>query len=625
MTSIRALFLIFVPTLMVAGCAHTNHTTADRAKPLIDVEPVNPWTHLDLRNDPQDVQFVIVTDRTGGHRPGVFPDAMRRLNLLQPEFVMSVGDLIEGYTEDRGQLEAEWDDFDGFLEALDMPFFYLPGNHDITNPVMADVWENRLGRSYYSFVYQDVLFVCMNSEDTQPSKISAEQTAWLEQTLADNADVRWTLVFVHKPLWVYTDAETGELQDTGWPQVEGLLRPRKHTVFAGHFHSYTKHVRNDSRYFVLATTGGGSGLMGPLYGQFDHVVWVTMTDAGPQIANLLLDGIWDEDIRTDEMARLVEPLLNGNAVVIDPILGDGEDFRGGNALVQLKNDADVPLHLTAQFFAHDLLIPSPAAIDIEIPPNSVELVTIDVTTSEARNIDALSPLQLDWRATYMQDEVQIPTIEGRSPFVVSRTYPLPRRETPAIIDGDFSDWGPLAFNIREPSEIDVDASSWMGPADCSWRFGVEIDDEYLYIAVDVTDERQIYLGAVAWAQDGIEVRVDGRPDPARSLGRDEHKVFVAISPGQTLDDMILGDRETMDQMGVRAIGIPTPTGHAYEMAIPLSYVVELQGPDWRQIRINIAVDDFDEETGPLAQLWWQPDWRDPTNYPASGTFERAAE
>ena len=99
MTSIRALFLIFVPTLMVAGCAHTNHTTADRAKPLIDVEPVNPWTHLDLRNDPQDFQFVIVTDRTGGHRPGVFPDAMRRLNLLQPEFVMSVGDLIEGFRD----------------------------------------------------------------------------------------------------------------------------------------------------------------------------------------------------------------------------------------------------------------------------------------------------------------------------------------------------------------------------------------------------------------------------------------------------------------------------------------------------------------------------------------------
>ncbi|MCH7944837.1 MAG: serine/threonine protein phosphatase, partial [Armatimonadetes bacterium] len=71
----------------------------DRSRPRIKVEALNPWTHLDLVNDPENFQFAIVTDRTGGHRAGVFPDAMRKLNLLQPEFVMSVGDPVEGYTE----------------------------------------------------------------------------------------------------------------------------------------------------------------------------------------------------------------------------------------------------------------------------------------------------------------------------------------------------------------------------------------------------------------------------------------------------------------------------------------------------------------------------------------------
>ena len=37
---------------------------------------------------------------------------------------------------------------------------------------------------------------------------------------------------------------------------------------------------------------------------------------------------------------------------------------------------------------------------------------------------------------------------------------------------------------------------------------------------------------------------------------------------------------------------------------------------------RIAVDDFDETTGPLAQLWWQPDWRDEAHFPGSGTFRR---
>ena len=64
---------------------------------------------------------------------------------------MSVGDLIEGGSEDREIVDAEWEEFVSFVEALEMPFFYVPGNHDISNQVMADVWQERFGRSYYSF------------------------------------------------------------------------------------------------------------------------------------------------------------------------------------------------------------------------------------------------------------------------------------------------------------------------------------------------------------------------------------------------------------------------------------------------------------------------------------------
>ena len=206
--------------LILALAALASAESADR--PRIEVERVNPWTHLDLRNDPGHFQFAIVADRTGGHREGVFADAVGKLNLLQPEFVMSVGDLIEGYTENRETLDAEWDEFDGFVDALDMPFFYLPGNHDISNEVMAEVWAERLGRAYYSFVYRDVLFVCLNSEDGEPANVGPEQRDWLAGVLAEHGDVRWTLVFVHKPLWNYAD--DGELRDTGWAEVEELLR-----------------------------------------------------------------------------------------------------------------------------------------------------------------------------------------------------------------------------------------------------------------------------------------------------------------------------------------------------------------------------------------------------------------
>src|SRR5262249_55882133 len=51
-------------------------------------------------------------------------------------------------------------------------------------------------------------------------------------------------------------------------------------------------------------TGGGSRLRGLRYGEFDHIVWVTVKkDAEPIFANLMLDGIVPENLQktiTDE-------------------------------------------------------------------------------------------------------------------------------------------------------------------------------------------------------------------------------------------------------------------------------------------------------------------------------------
>ncbi|MGL4419607.1 MAG: hypothetical protein ACRCZF_02985, partial [Gemmataceae bacterium] len=60
----------------------------------IDSAAKNPWTAKPVNNDNQNFQFAVVSDRTGGHRAKVFSQAVERINLLQPEFVMSVGDLI---------------------------------------------------------------------------------------------------------------------------------------------------------------------------------------------------------------------------------------------------------------------------------------------------------------------------------------------------------------------------------------------------------------------------------------------------------------------------------------------------------------------------------------------------
>jgi hypothetical protein len=260
----------------------------------VAVEERNPWTHLRLNNDSTDFQFAIVSDRTGGHRPGVFRRAVDVLNLLQPEFVLSVGDLVEGYTEDRSVMDREWCDFEAEVGRLQMPFFYVPGNHDLANRSMIRVWRERYGRRYYHFVYRDVLFLVLNSDDPPGGDggIGSHQIANVRKALEENAAVRWTIVCLHRPLWAQANLEKG-----GWLAVEAALAGRPYTVFAGHEHSFRKCVRQGRDYYQLATTGGESPLRGVAHGEFDQVAWVTMKKDGLLLANVLLDGIYASDLK----------------------------------------------------------------------------------------------------------------------------------------------------------------------------------------------------------------------------------------------------------------------------------------------------------------------------------------
>jgi hypothetical protein len=68
--------------------------------------------------------------------------------------------------------------------------------------------------------------------------------------------------------------------------------------------------------------------------------------------------------------------------------------------------------------------------------------------------------------------------------------------------------------------------------------------------------------------------------------------------------------------------VKTPTGHATEIAVPRKYLDEKQGKAGEAVRVNVAVNDYDEVSGPLKSLWWRPDWRTPKTFAGSGTFIR---
>jgi 3',5'-cyclic AMP phosphodiesterase CpdA len=261
-----------------------------------------PVTSTHFNDDTNKLQFAIVSDLWGGYRSGVFEDAVDKLELLQPQFVMSVGDLIDGATNDSVLLDKQWTEFTDLVNTLTMPFFYVPGNHDIANAWMEKEWNRRFSQSYYYFTYKNVLFLCLNTQDKGHSSIGEEQIDYFRKAIEKNPDVRWIFVFMHRPVW---QGENNE--EEGYERIEEVLIGKNYTVFSGHHHTYSGTIKNGNKHFVLGSTGAGSDLRGVKFGEFDHITLVTLNKMGPpEILNLKLDGMIKDDGSGEDISHRSE-------------------------------------------------------------------------------------------------------------------------------------------------------------------------------------------------------------------------------------------------------------------------------------------------------------------------------
>jgi len=111
------------------------------------------------------------------------------------------------------------------------------------------------------------------------------------------------------------------------------------TAFAGHIHRYQKYVRNGQNYYQLATTGGDSRMRGVSYGEFDHITWVTVKKNGPVLANILLYGVYPEDMRQPLTRETGHTEINRKAT--HPVRGtvylDGSPAVGARVQFHLIN------------------------------------------------------------------------------------------------------------------------------------------------------------------------------------------------------------------------------------------------------------------------------------------------
>lgn len=319
---------------MLLGCSSTTENSIQDA-PVFSydetvITDVKPWTDKEFRNNPSNFQFAILGDRGGGANPlGTYERAMDQLNLLQPEFVMSVGDYVEGYTSEQEEMDEQWEEFEAIVDKLEMPFFYVRGNHDINLELTRNAWSERRGPQYYYFLYNDVLFIVLDTEDAErpmPENMEEDiatynrlkkedpnaamqwiiewmstpeaqeafghnakvefpetQRAWLKETLEEHKEVRWTFLFLHEPVW--------NNPSESFKEIDAMLQDRDFTFFAGHTHYYDYDLINGHEYITVGSAGAAFVFDGP--GNVDHMTWVTMKDDGPEYVNIALKGIFD--------------------------------------------------------------------------------------------------------------------------------------------------------------------------------------------------------------------------------------------------------------------------------------------------------------------------------------------
>lgn len=590
--------IVLLSVIIPAAQAQTDAPGLPKADP----PATNPWTNTDHNTSDDQFQFAIVADRTGGRRPGVFAEAVGKLNLLQPEFVMSVGDLIDGYTEDPAEIDAQWREFEQIVAALEMPFCHVPGNHDISNEVMAAEWTKRHGRPYHHFVYKDVLFLVLNTQDPPSGGISDQQVQYVEQALEANPDVRWTLVFMHQPFWAYANESK---QD--WLAVEELLRGRNYSVFAGHWHRYTLYERNGMKYHMLATTGGGNPMHGAECGCFDQIVWVTMTDQGPRVANLDLAGILNDDVMTEETWAL----MKAYEIKAQPIGGAALRNGPAEATIQLANTSDYPLHVEAYFSPHPDVTIEPAVFESTVEPNSEQELPIKVSVADFVHPANLGSATLKATLTFDIPDRENVVIERTDALHFGGRLSCTKRTEPVTVDGRLDEWDELPIVMRYPAQIFPKINEWRGPEDSHFRMTVAHDDDFVYIAVRTFDDNAFISPArPLWKQDAVEFRLSAGPEPENGERPEyvKEQFIIVLAAGETPDESQVYTNYQVPQ-GLQAKCVKTDNGQTMEIAVPVSWLNERSGGQWSCFRLNVSLNDCDGLDETPQNIWWKPDWR----------------
>jgi len=139
--------------------------------------------------------------KPGVNNIGFHPPFKQKFNYIRsrPEIVFGVltGDIVS-----PGPTSQDWDEIDADIDDLGLPVYFAVGNHDMEN---RSLFESRYGSTYYSFVYENDLFIVLDP-NIDAWNITGDQLDFLKNTINNKAaSSDHIYVFFHQILWKEID------------------------------------------------------------------------------------------------------------------------------------------------------------------------------------------------------------------------------------------------------------------------------------------------------------------------------------------------------------------------------------------------------------------------------------
>ena len=372
--------------------------------------------------------FVIYGDRTGGYPSGlkVLEQAVKDTNLLDPDMVLTVGDLIQGYNQ-KPEWMREMKEFKAIMNRLKMQWFPVAGNHDVywRGPGKAPEghhesgYEQHFGPLWYSFEHKNAGFIVLYSDEGDPETnekgfhsgrlqtMSDRQLSFLKSSLEKLAGSDHVFVFLHHPRWI-----SKRYEGSNWDTVHEMLRDAGNVsaVFAGHIHQmHFAGPKDGIAYYALATTGGHLSADIPGAGYLHHLNIVSVRKDTYSVAALPVGAVIDpkefddEFLRQIALARSIRPKISNNHLQLTI---DGEVT--GKATITLANPSDHPVTGTLS-----VLDPSGSWISsldhqhIELPAGESAKDSTYTFERASGNLDSLRLPRVQLGVTYIGETARI--------------------------------------------------------------------------------------------------------------------------------------------------------------------------------------------------------------------------